>query len=162
MAKYGIVYVIQNNLHPSDLFKVGLTTNSVEERILELNSETSNPGKFKVCAYFPVSDVYEAEKSCHRRLDELGLRSNKEFFSGEISKIITEVECVCLRFAPKSYFSPDYMDGTIGAKSSGQSKSKEKMECRACGGRGNVRTQQGFFTIEKECSECNGNGHIWV
>ncbi|MDA9975999.1 GIY-YIG nuclease family protein [Alphaproteobacteria bacterium] len=162
MAKHGIVYVIHNILHPSDLFKVGLTTNSVEERIKELNSETSNPGKFKVCAYFPVSDVYEAEKVCHQRLDELGLRSNKEFFSGEISRILTEVERVCLRFAPKSYLSPDYIDGTIGTKSSEQSKPKAKMRCGFCDGKGKVRIEEGFFTIERTCSDCSGNGHIWI
>jgi hypothetical protein len=162
MEKYGIVYVIHNDLHPSDLFKVGLTTNSVEERIKELNSETSNPGKFKVCAYFPVFDVYEAEKVCHRRLDELGLRSNKEFFSGEISRILTVVENVCLRFVPKSYFSPDYMDGGINAKTDSQSKPKAQQLCSSCKGVGKIRKQQGFFTVEKTCPDCSGNGHIWV
>ena len=162
MSKYGIVYVIQNDLHPGNLFKVGLTTNSVEERISELNSETSNPGKFKVCAYFPVSDVYEAEKACHRRLDELGLRSNKEFFSGVISRILTEVEQVCLRFVPKPYFSPNYMDGEINSKTDSQSKPKTQQICSLCKGEKRIRKQEGFTTIEMQCPDCSGNGHIWV
>ncbi len=162
MAKYGIVYVIQNALHPSDLFKVGLTTNSVEDRIRELNSETSNPGEFKVCAYFPVDDVFEAEKECHRRLDDLGLRSSKEFFCGEIAQILTEVEQVCNRFAPTPYFSPDYTDESTGTKSSSQSKRKTKVACEYCDGKGVVREQEGFFTIEKTCPKCDGLGYIWV
>ena len=72
MAKYGIIYIIQNEFHPSDVYKVGYTTNSINERVDELNRETSNPGKFKVCGYFPVTDVTEAEKLCHQHLEQTG------------------------------------------------------------------------------------------
>ena len=30
--------------------------------------------------------------------------------------------------------------------------------CRSCGGAGRVRTQQGFFTMERACSTCGGQG----
>jgi molecular chaperone DnaJ len=32
--------------------------------------------------------------------------------------------------------------------------------CGACGGRGNVRHQQGFFSISRTCSTCRGTGRI--
>ena len=32
--------------------------------------------------------------------------------------------------------------------------------CPACGGRGKVRAQQGFFTIERTCPTCSGLGHV--
>ncbi|HEY1097192.1 MAG TPA: molecular chaperone DnaJ [Alphaproteobacteria bacterium] len=32
--------------------------------------------------------------------------------------------------------------------------------CGTCSGRGTVRTQSGFFTVERTCPTCNGNGRI--
>jgi molecular chaperone DnaJ len=32
--------------------------------------------------------------------------------------------------------------------------------CSTCGGQGNVRHQQGFFTISRTCSECRGSGQF--
>jgi molecular chaperone DnaJ len=32
--------------------------------------------------------------------------------------------------------------------------------CKHCGGRGQLRYSQGFFTINKTCEYCNGEGHI--
>jgi molecular chaperone DnaJ len=32
--------------------------------------------------------------------------------------------------------------------------------CNTCNGRGTVRTQSGFFTVERSCPTCNGNGKI--
>lgn len=68
MAKFGIIYIIQNSFHPPDVYKIGYTTNSIRERVDELNREISNSGKFKVCGYFPVTDVAKAEKLCHHHL----------------------------------------------------------------------------------------------
>ncbi|MBI3994728.1 MAG: molecular chaperone DnaJ [Nitrospirae bacterium] len=42
-----------------------------------------------------------------------------------------------------------------GAKSSGGIKT-----CPTCNGAGSVRFQQGFFTINRSCSHCNGEGRI--
>lgn len=38
------------------------------------------------------------------------------------------------------------------------SASGRKTTCRDCGGRGQVRFQQGFFSIQKTCSTCRGTG----
>lgn len=42
-----------------------------------------------------------------------------------------------------------------GAKGSGGAQS-----CSSCNGNGRVRAQQGFFTIERTCPTCNGEGQI--
>jgi molecular chaperone DnaJ len=40
------------------------------------------------------------------------------------------------------------------------SADKTSAVCTVCGGSGSVRMQQGFFTIEKTCANCNGSGTI--
>ena len=46
-------------------------------------------------------------------------------------------------------------DPCKGTGAAGDAKVKT---CSACGGRGKVRTQQGFFTLERTCGSCNGEG----
>lgn len=48
----------------------------------------------------------------------------------------------------------DVCDGT------GAEKGSKPEKCGTCGGSGRVRMAQGFFTIERTCSACNGDGII--
>ena len=41
---------------------------------------------------------------------------------------------------------------------SGASSGSDRITCVSCGGSGKVRTQQGFFTLERTCSACSGKG----
>ena len=43
---------------------------------------------------------------------------------------------------------------------SGASRGKAPTTCNACGGRGQVRFQQGFFSVAKTCSKCQGTGTV--
>ena len=45
-------------------------------------------------------------------------------------------------------------------KGSGATGGTEPVSCRTCGGVGKVRTQQGFFTIERTCPSCSGVGRV--
>ena len=47
-----------------------------------------------------------------------------------------------------------------GCKGSGAAGGAEPVTCRTCGGIGKVRTQQGFFTIERTCPSCAGAGRV--
>ncbi len=42
----------------------------------------------------------------------------------------------------------------------GAKKGSEPVICSACGGRGQIRTQQGFFTIARTCPQCSGVGQV--
>ena len=42
----------------------------------------------------------------------------------------------------------------------GSAAGAQPSACPGCGGRGKVRAQQGFFTIERTCSTCGGMGHV--
>ena len=48
--------------------------------------------------------------------------------------------------------------GTCGGQ--GTAKGKSPINCPACQGTGQVRYQQGFFSISRTCGQCNGEGRI--
>jgi len=43
---------------------------------------------------------------------------------------------------------------------SGASKGSKPINCTTCGGAGRVRSQQGFFTVERTCPSCHGQGKV--
>jgi molecular chaperone DnaJ len=45
-------------------------------------------------------------------------------------------------------------------KGSGAAGGAQPVNCQACQGRGRVRAQQGFFTIERTCPSCHGAGQV--
>jgi molecular chaperone DnaJ len=45
-------------------------------------------------------------------------------------------------------------------KGSGSANGKAPTTCRTCGGRGQVRYQQGFFSIARTCPACQGSGSV--
>ena len=104
MAKIGFIYVIRNEEHVPDRFKVGQTYD-VEKRLRELNSETSNVGEFKLIAKFPVEDAEVAERKCHKALEEF--KKAKEFFDAPRDKIVARVRYISEKFTPKAYMPED-------------------------------------------------------
>jgi molecular chaperone DnaJ len=42
----------------------------------------------------------------------------------------------------------------------GAKRGSEPSTCPACGGRGQIRHQQGFFTVSRTCSQCRGMGQV--
>ena len=45
-------------------------------------------------------------------------------------------------------------------RGSGAAAGKAPVTCRSCGGRGQVRYQQGFFSIARTCTACQGSGAV--
>ena len=43
---------------------------------------------------------------------------------------------------------------------SGAEKGSQPETCAACNGRGTIRAQQGFFTVERTCGSCQGTGKV--
>lgn len=101
-----MVYIVRNDTHLADIYKVGQTYRSIEERLLELNRETSNPGTFEVSATFPVSDRHAAEREAHKKLKEKGLQLKNEFFKGDWELILQIVEDAQSKFELKKIVNP--------------------------------------------------------
>ncbi|MBT5218293.1 MAG: molecular chaperone DnaJ, partial [Woeseia sp.] len=47
-----------------------------------------------------------------------------------------------------------------GCRGSGAEKGSEPVQCTTCGGVGQVRMQQGFFSIQQACPTCKGAGTV--
>ena len=102
----GLVYIVRNDTHIADIYKVGQTYRSIEERLLELNRETSNPGIFEVKATFPVSDRHAAEREAHKKLKERGFHLKNEFFKGDWKMILQIVEEAQSKYEVKKIINP--------------------------------------------------------
>src|SRR5271157_409070 len=49
----------------------------------------------------------------------------------------------------------------ITCNGNGARKGSAPVTCPACGGRGQIRHQQGFFTISRGCPQCGGHGQVF-
>ena len=47
-----------------------------------------------------------------------------------------------------------------GCRGTGAKKGSAPVTCAACGGRGQIRQQQGFFTFTRSCPQCRGQGQV--
>src|SRR5208283_2727398 len=47
-----------------------------------------------------------------------------------------------------------------GCRGTGAAPGKAPVACRTCGGRGQVRYQQGFFSMARTCPTCQGAGSV--
>jgi hypothetical protein len=79
--KKGVVYILTNDAFP-DHIKIGLTTNSVEQRIRELDN-TSLPLPFRAHFAIEFEDCTRIEKLVHTAFNHFRTRANREFFEME-------------------------------------------------------------------------------
>lgn len=82
----GYLYCFSND-SLKNLYKIGMTTRSVEERLKEANSSTWCPPNFKVELFVKVNKVEEKEKILHQILEEFRCSSRREFFEVSLDKI---------------------------------------------------------------------------
>lgn len=94
----GFIYIVRNPSHETDVYKVGKTSRTIDERLKELNSETSNIGKFDLIKSFLVNDIDRAEIECHKNLDSMRVQNNREFFKSNLSNLEDEVSRVCVKY----------------------------------------------------------------
>jgi hypothetical protein len=84
-AGYGFIYILSNPAM-QNLYKVGLTTNSVAQRSKELSSSTGVPKPFVPEKIFEVdaSKLLDIEQLAHRKLKSKNRHFWKEFFEGQL------------------------------------------------------------------------------
>jgi hypothetical protein len=87
----GYIYVMRQPTHEENIFKVGLTKRSPEERRKEL-SNTSSVDKFFVINSYYTKDCVKAEKQIHKNLETYRLSARREFFMCDLKIILDTCE----------------------------------------------------------------------
>jgi len=87
----GFLYVMRAPVHPKNVFKIGLTRKSSDERANELSRATGVPGKIYVMHEWPVCDCVSVEREVHCRLSECRIDPRREFFEAPLAHIITVI-----------------------------------------------------------------------
>lgn len=92
LLDHGFVYILSND-SMQGIFKVGITTNTVRQRMRELNA-TGVPTPFRAEKIFQVQlrHLSSVERHAHKKLKDRGLHQGKEFFRAQLSACVAAVE----------------------------------------------------------------------
>lgn len=86
----GYIYVMRSASDKKNIFKIGLTRRTPDERSGEVSRGTGVPTKYLVVQEWEVRDCIVAEELVHSRLDMYRINSRREFFQAPY-KVIREV-----------------------------------------------------------------------
>lgn len=90
----GEIYVMRSPQHQRDLYKIGYTTKSADERSKQLGSTTGQPDSFSVVQSWTVRAPRVVEQHVHEILKEFRINSCREFFLVKYDKIRAAIEKV--------------------------------------------------------------------
>lgn len=90
----GFVYVMRCPAMDGDIFKVGRTNKTPEDRALELSKGTGVPMFFVVVQSWACEDAAEVERLSHMALAQFRITSRREFFRAKFEVIRAAIEGV--------------------------------------------------------------------
>lgn len=93
-GKQGLIYVMRSAAHAKNIFKIGLTTRTSEERSEELTRTTASPDDFLVVQDWEVVDCEKAEKLIHEYLAPYRVNPKREFFKAPYKEIVRIIDKV--------------------------------------------------------------------
>lgn len=88
------IYIMRSPSHAADVYKVGVTTRTVDARKDELTRSTAAPLPFEILASWNVGDAKSIERVVHARLGPYRLNPRREFFRMPLSDVVKVVETV--------------------------------------------------------------------
>ena len=101
----GFIYVMKSPLQPKNVFKVGLTRRTTQERADELSGSSGLPGKIYVMHEWPVGDCVSAEREIHEQLSEFRVDPRREFFEAPLDFIVSVIEKTINKQSPTEHSS---------------------------------------------------------
>lgn len=91
----GVVYILSNPAYQKDIFKIGWSTRSADERARDLFGHTGVPERFTVEYEKLVVQPEFAEFQIHEALKDFRLTTSREFFRLQIETAVEVVDRVC-------------------------------------------------------------------
>ncbi|WP_426260954.1 GIY-YIG nuclease family protein [Sphingomonas sp. DC1100-1] len=83
----GWLYVMRNASHGRDIYKIGFTTRSVEERAAQLSNTSGQPDFFNIVESWNVRSPRTIEHEVHEILKDYRVNRRREFFQLKYDKI---------------------------------------------------------------------------
>jgi hypothetical protein len=96
----GYVYIQRSAGHAANVYKIGLTRKTVEQRSKQLTSSTSVPLPFDIVASFEVGNCGAVEAETHKRLAWCRINPQREFFRDDLRRLIETLNSVIADICP--------------------------------------------------------------
>lgn len=97
-AEDGWIYILRSPAHARDVFKIGMTTRSADDRAQELSASTGQPDQFLVVEEWRVTQPLAVERSIHEALGPYRLSGKREFFQLKYKDLRAMVERIAEPF----------------------------------------------------------------
>ena len=88
----GVLYVLRCTTMKDEVYKVGWTSGTAEERARALSAATGVPSSFVVVGSWSHEDAEALEKNVHAILDPYRVNEGREFFQADYTKISELIE----------------------------------------------------------------------
>ena len=90
----GYIYLMKNNSMKENIFKIGKTTKTPDERADDLSRSTGVAEKFEVISYWKSKNISKDESEIFASLDNFRYADNREFFQIEKNQAIKKIEFI--------------------------------------------------------------------
>jgi hypothetical protein len=97
----GVLYVLRCTVMKDEIYKVGWTSSTAEQRAKELSSATGVPSSFAVVASWKHPDPEGLEKGVHAMLTPYRVNEAREFFQASYASIKSIIEAEIARTSSK-------------------------------------------------------------
>jgi hypothetical protein len=91
---HGWLYLLQEEGATPTIVKVGMTTKTVEQRVAQLNSSTSQHRYLRLVKQWPTRDPRCAESRAHDALARCRVSESREFFQIDIDEAVNIIDSV--------------------------------------------------------------------
>ncbi len=147
----GWVYIIVNKAI-KDLIKIGYSSKDPSLRASDF-AGTGVPHKYKVVYDALVDDPYKIEQLVHSDLKRFN--EDKEWFNCSVQQGIASIRRNSIKIHLET------IDEEFTQEKEVQLKSKDSLKkCKLCNGSGQIKMQQGFFSVQQICPDCGGNKKV--
>jgi len=86
VPKKGYLYIVRNPSHDKDVYKIGVTSRSIEKRLKELSGAGSLIDFYLEKAWW-VNDCFQLERITHNYFFDYRVRKGKEFFKVDLDTL---------------------------------------------------------------------------
>ena len=90
----GYLYVMRNAVHPRDVYKIGYTAKSVDQRADQLGATTGQPDMFNIVQRWSIRSPRVIEHEVHALLADHRVNDRREFFKLRYERIRETIEQV--------------------------------------------------------------------